>query len=294
MIWNHYHIAESIEDALLALGGAKGPACPVGGGTDLLLEIQQGRHPALDTLVDLTRIPELAKLEIQGDSLVIGAGVPVSVVAVSPLVMGHAPAVCEACALIGGPQVRNSATLGGNVAHALPAADGMISLVALDAEAEIASAEGRRWAPILSLFRGPGQSTLDLSREFLVSFRIPRRNAGEGCAFSRVMRPQGVALPIINMAAWVRREGERIADVRISVGPAGPTPQRARTVEDALRGKIYSQTNLDSTVELWRSSMRFRSSPQRSGADYRYHLSGVLFHEVLSRAWQRSFDATAG
>ena len=205
MTWNHYHIAESIDDALAALNEAQGQACPLGGGTDLLLEIQQGHRPAVDTLVDLTRIPELVRLEIQQDRLFIGAGVPVSQVAEDRLVQHHARAVCEACALIGGPQVRNTATLGGNVAHALPAADGMISLVALDAEAEIAAPDGRRFAPILSLFRGPGQSALDLGKEFLVGFRIQTRRPGEGSAFSRVMRPQGVALPILNMAVWLRR-----------------------------------------------------------------------------------------
>jgi xanthine dehydrogenase FAD-binding subunit len=293
MIWNHYHIAESIEDALAALRGAQGPACPLGGGTDLLLEIQQGHRPAVDTLVDLTRIPELVRLEIQEGRLFIGAGAPVSRIAEDGLVCAHAPAVAEACALIGGPQVRNSATLGGNVAHALPAADGMIALVAMDAEAEIASESGRRRAPLLSLFRGPGQTSLDLSREFLVGFHLNLRQPGEGCAFSRVMRPQGVALPILNMAAWLRREGERIAGIHIAVGPAGPTPQRAGPVEEFLCGCIYTPANIEAAVEIWHTSMRFRTSPQRASAEYRYHLSGVLYQEVISRAWQRSFESAS-
>ena len=202
MNWNHYLIPLSIEEALAALAASEGPACPVGGGTDLLLEIQQGHHPPVDTLVDVTRIPELTRLEIQDGNLFIGAGVPVAEVAEAGLVRTHAAAVSEACALIGGPQVRNSATLGGNVAHALPAADGMIALVAMDAMADIAGSAGRRRVPILSLFRGPGQSTLEPTREFLVGFWIEARKAQQGCAFSRVMRPQGVALPILNMAVW--------------------------------------------------------------------------------------------
>ena len=288
MNWNHYHIAHSVEDALAALAGSAGAVCPIGGGTDLLLDIQQGHHLPVDTLVDLTQVPEMTRLELQDGRLYIGAGVPVSRVAESELVRAHAPAVAEACALIGGPQVRNTATLGGNVAHALPAADGMISLVAMDAQAEIASAGGRRLVPILTLFRGPGQSTLEPRREILVSFRVETRENGQGCAFSRVMRPQGVALPILNMAAWVQREGDRIAAVRISVGPAGPTPQRAQAVEEFLTGCIYTPANIAAAIEVWRSTMRFRTSPQRASAEYRTHLSGVLFEEVMTKAWQRS------
>src|SRR5574338_1188901 len=137
--WNHYYRAKSIEDAVEAMRRSQGLVRPIAGGTDLLLEIQQGRHAQIDTLVDVSAIPELRCLEIRGSELFIGAGVPVGELAQAPLVIKHAQAVAEACGLIGGPQVRNTATLGGNVAHALPAADGMISLVALDAEVEIAS-----------------------------------------------------------------------------------------------------------------------------------------------------------
>lgn len=291
MYWKHYFTPPSVEDALKYLAEAQGPACPIGGGTDLLLEIQQGHRPPVDTLVDLTRIEELNCLEEEPGALFLGAAVPVSRIAESALVRAHAPAVCEACGLIGGPQVRNSATLGGNVAHALPAADGMISLAAMDAVAEIASAEGRRTAPILSLFSGPGQSSLDLKRELLVGFRIPLRREGEGSAFSRVMRPQGVALPILNMAAWISRAGETIRAVRIAVGPAGPTPQRARAVEDFLTGSIFNAANLRAATDVWNTSIRFRTSPQRATAEYRRHLCGMLFEEVLEMAWQRTFSA---
>ena len=96
----------------------------------------------------------------------------------------HAQALVEACDLIGGPQVRNVATLGGNVAHALPAADGTIALLALDAEAEIASlmaptavrcvAYETRRIPIKELFLGPGKSSLKHGEELIVGFYLPR------------------------------------------------------------------------------------------------------------------------
>ena len=289
-IWKHYLVAHSLPEAFEALASAA--SRPVAGGTDLLLELQQGRHSPLDTLVDITCIPELTCLEIRGSELFIGAAVPVSEVSESALVRRHAMAVSEACGLIGGPQVRNTATLGGNVAHALPAADGMIGLLCMDAQVEIASASGLRRAPMLSLFRGPGQSTLAADREILVGFYLPLLDSGQASAFRRVMRPQGVALPVLNLSVWLARAGERIEEIRIAVGPAGPVPQRARAVEDCLRGALYNEAALDAARQVWNQTMHFRTSPQRATAGYRSHLSVYLLEEVLSAAWQRA-EATA-
>ncbi|WP_299024737.1 xanthine dehydrogenase family protein subunit M [uncultured Thermanaerothrix sp.] len=288
--WNTYVLAHSIEEALDILSHAPGSALPVAGGTDLLLEIQQGEHEPVHTLVDITHIPELKRLEETEDHLFIGAAVPVSRVAESPLVRHHATAVAEACSQIGGPQVRNSATLGGNVAHALPAADGMIALLALDARAEVASLEGRRLEPMENLFKGPGQTALDLRREILVGFHVPLRRLHQASAFGRVMRPQGVALPILNTAVWVERHGEVIGDIRVAIGPSGPVPRRASAVEAVLRGQPCDQETFAAARRAIRESIRFRSSPLRASAEYRYHLSGVLLEEVVIKAWQRTLE----
>jgi len=291
-LWNRYLLPVSIEEALLALRNAPGPACLVAGGTDLLIELQQGRHDPVDTLVDISRIPELTCLEVRGDDLFIGAAVPVSQLAESPLVRRHAEALAEACGLIGGPQVRNAATLGGNVAHALPAADGMIALAALDAKAEIASEDGKsfslRRAPLFSLFLGPGQSALARDRALLVGFYLPLRRPGEGSAFLRVMRPQGVALPILNLAVWLARAGDRIVDIRLAAGPAGPTPRRAVDVEEVLRGAVFSQQTMEQARRIWHETVSFRSSLRRASAEYRHHLSNDLLEAGLERAWLRA------
>ena len=287
-LWNHYHIATSIEDALEALENLPQPACLVAGGTDLLLELQQGHHPPVQTLVDLTRIPELNKLEIRDGRLFIGASVPVNCVSESPLVLTHAQAVAEGCALIGGPQVRNAATLGGNVAHALPAADGMIGLVAADAAAVVADRTGCREVPILSLFNGPGQSSLVAGKELLVGFYVKTQRPGQASAFRRIMRPQGVALPILNTAVWVERDGANLKQVRIAIGPAGPIPQRALSLENFLNGTVFNRANLEGVKALLRTTMRFRTSPYRSTADYRYDVGEALLEEVLTAAWLRS------
>ncbi len=286
--WEHYHVATDVADALQALTDAAGPVSVIGGGTDLLLDIEQGRHEPAHTLVDVTRVPEMCAIELRSETLFVGAGAALSLVVASPLVAAHAQALQEAANLIGGPQVRNTATLGGNVAHALPAADGTIALVALDAQAEIAGAGGRRLAPIESLFRGPGKSTLDAGRELLVGFHLPRRQAGESSAFRRVMRPQGVAIAILNLGVWLHRQGGTIASIRIAAGPSGPVPQRLRGAETVLVGRTPDQSSLEAAVDALLSEARFRTSPHRASADYRRHLAGVLLAETLHAAWERA------
>ncbi len=287
--WSNYVLVHTIDEALLAMASAPGPARPVAGGTDLLLDIQQGHVPSIDTLVDITGIEEMQCLELRGDTLFIGAAVPVRAITESPLIRQHALALAEACGLIGGPQVRNTATLGGNVAHALPAADGTIALAALDAQVEIAGPEGRRLAPILSIFQGVGRSVL-CAGEILVGFHLARRGEGQASAFGRVMRPQGVALPIINLAVWLERDGERIKSIRIAAGPSGPVPQRASALEACLIGEKYSPEALEKAKKLVDTSLRFRTSPQRATAAYRYHLCKVLLEDVTGKAWERAVE----
>jgi len=292
-LWSKYVLAETIDEAVSALAQASGAAKPVAGGTDLLLELQQGRQNPVHTLVDVSAIPDLLRLEERGGQLFVGAGVPVARIVEHPLMRLNAPAVVEACGLIGGPQVRNTATLGGNVAHALPAADGMISLAAMDAVAEVAGANGVRLVPLLQLFRGLGKNVLTENNEILVGFYLPLRQAGQGSAFARIMRPQGVALPILNMAIWLQRSGDKIECARIAVGPAGPTPQRALAVEEFLYGRRFDPETVNQAVDLIRSTLKFRTSPRRATAEYRQHLVGVLLLEVLDKVWQRASNLEA-
>jgi len=286
--WQNYYLAHSIPDALQALTACDGPARLIAGGTDLLLDLQQGRHPPLDTLVDITAIPEMRLIELRGGELFIGAGVTHSQIVASPLLAAHAPALVEACGLIGGPQVRNVATLGGNVAHALPAADGAIALLALNATAEITTLGGARRLPLIELYRGPGLSALEPRRELLSGFYLATRQSGQASAFQRVMRPQGVALPVLNMAVWLQREGDLLTNVRIAVGPAGPKPVRARAAEAVLRGRPFSPAHLKPALEALLAEVQLRTSPHRATATYRRRLSGVLLESVLTRAWQRA------
>lgn len=287
-LWQQYLRPESVAEALQVLASAPGPACPLAGGTDLMLDLQQGRHAPVHTLVDLTAIPEMTVLEIRQGELYVGAAVPLSRIAASPIVEEQAQALVEACGLIGGPQVRNVATLGGNVAHALPAADGTIALLALDAQAEVASLQKRRRVPLAGLFVGPGQSSLKIGEELLVGFYLPLCAAHQASAFERIMRAQGIALPILNLAVWLERCADRIANVRIAVGPGGRTPFRAQATEKVLNGKPLTAETVTSALDVLFQEARFRTSPQRASAEYRRHLAAALLKDTLEVAWQRA------
>ncbi len=287
--WNHYYIATTIQDALQALDAAQGSARPIAGGTDLLLDLQQGRHPPIDTLVDITNIPELTALELRGQELFIGAALPLRELIKSPLVQQHAQALSDACSLIGGLQVRNTATLGGNVAHALPAGDGTIALLALEAQAEIARKGQLHRLPLTELFIGPGRSTLEVNREFLSGFYLPVADERQSSAHSRVMRPQGVAIAILNMAVWIHRQENKISSLRIALGPAGPVPFRAYKTEAFLCGQTFTEEMLEHASQILLTETNFRTSRHRATAEYRQHLASVLLKETISAAWQRTF-----
>jgi len=289
--YNKYLIPNSIQDALRVLSEfAPSSVRLVAGGTDLLLDLRQGRHSALEALVDVNSIPDLQRFEVQGDHLYIGAAVPLNDITESPMVIQYAQALSEATGLIGGPQVRNTATLGGNVAHALPAGDGTISLLSLDAKVEVASKDGIRTVPLIDLYAGPGKSTLDPQGELIVGFVLPIKQAGQASSFKRVMRPQGVALPILNMSVWLEREGDTIKDIRIAVGPAGRTPQLGRDAENILRGKVLTDTVLDEALEALLESISLRTSKLRASKEYRVHLTGVLLRSVVNCAWERAIE----
>jgi CO/xanthine dehydrogenase FAD-binding subunit len=218
----------------------------------------------------------------------VGAAVSVNRIVHDSLADVHAQALTEACNLIAGPQVRNVATLGGNVAHALPAADGTIALLALNAQAEVAGSTGIRRIPFKDLFLGPGKSALKHGEELLVGFYLPLSTPHQASCFKRIMRPQGVALPIINLAIWLERTNDAISQIRIAVGPGGPTPWSGIEAEKKLTGKPLNEETFSAAVEVLLAQVGFRSSARRASSDYRRHIVVGLFRDVLETAWARA------
>jgi carbon-monoxide dehydrogenase medium subunit len=102
------------------------------------------------------------------------------------------------------------------------------------------------------------------------------------------MRPQGVALPIINLAIWLERKDDMIGQMCLAVGPGGPTPWRGTDVEQALIGKSLNEETFNVAVEALLNQVGFRSSARRASADYRRHIVTGLFKDVLETAWDRA------
>jgi CO/xanthine dehydrogenase FAD-binding subunit len=285
---DQYLLSHSVEETLHFLSACAGKARILAGGSDLLLELQQGIHPPVQLLVDVTEIEELCALEIRDGALFIGASVTLSRLAQSTLVRQHAQALTDAARLMANPQVCNVATIGGNVAHALPAADGTIALMALDAQAEVASSQGRQLLPLQALFSGPGVSTLDPVHQLLVGFYLPCCQTGQASAFSRRVNPQGTALALLNAAIWLQREGDKLSDARIALGPSGPIPSRMFNSERMLIGFPPSPQVQAAVLQALLEEAHFRTSPHRATEAYRRHLAGVLLDEALAVAWQRA------
>lgn len=290
-LWNYYHVPSTVDEAVDLLAKYRGKARIVAGGTDLLVEMRaEGGHHIPDALIDITLIPELNTITQHNDFVVIGAGVTHTQIVQSSLLSSYATCLVESCGVVGGPQIRNVATLGGNVAHALPAADGTTSLVALDTEVEVIHQGAQRWVSIQDMFLGPGKSLLDPSCDLLLGFRFRACAARESTAFSRIMRPQGVALPILGCAVWIRLDETltMFESGRVSIAPVGPKPERAILIESALQGKTANQQTISEIARYAQTVLHPRTSKYRATADYRLEMIGVLLKRTLSRAVKRA------
>ena len=286
-IYSDISSPDSVQSLKAVLGNAPANTRILAGGTDLLLELKQGIKPPAELVVDVSEIPEMLKLEEQGPKIFIGAAVPLADLTSSTLIREKATALYEACRLIGGPQVRNVATLGGNVGHALPAADGSIALLSLDAQADVLTAEGITRFQLLELYQGPGQTALN-PKDVILGFWVDGAGKNQASAFKRIMRPQGVALPILNVAVWLERSVDIIRSIRIAVGPGGPVPTRATAAEEYLAGKKADDDILQHAADLLQGEIKLRTSAMRATAGYRKHLCVQLFKDVLLEAWKRA------
>src|SRR5512139_1376929 len=286
-LWSEYYLPVSVDEAVGLLARHGGKARVVAGGTDLILDLQQGNEHPVEALVDVTHIVGLNEICEADGYLTVGAGVTHNQIVENALLQQKGTALVEASYVVGGPQVRNVATIGGNVAHALPAADGTTALNALDAEVEVASFGERRWIPFESLFTGPGKSAVDSTREVLTALRFKATGNHEASAFSRIMRPQGVALPIMNFSAKVRVMDDRIEEVALAAAPVAPTPFRCRQTETFLTGKPATADSIEAAVEVLLSECKPRTSPHRATAEYRKEVLPVLLRRTVSRAIER-------
>ncbi len=292
--WKHYHAPTSVEDAVGLLVSYGGRAQVLGGGTDMLLEIQQGLKPPVEAVVDPSRIPGLKDIAGDARHIVIGCAVTHTQIIHDPRIRTRGTCLAEGCGVIGGPQVRNVGTLAGNVAHALPAGDGTIALLALGGEVEVCDRDGHRWLPLGETFLGPGKSAIDHHQALITRLRFEPTGEREGSAFFRVMRPQGVALPMISMAARLQLDAsERISAVRITIGPAAPVPYLAEPAMAAAFGHPADAATFEAAAEAVLDSVTFRDSKYRATRAYREEMIRTHLPAVLARAAERARSGQA-
>lgn len=248
------HLAPTtLVQALAALSGEGGTTL-LAGGTDLMPQSRAGRIRPSRTLLSLRRVPGLDGIAVEGDeTLVLGALVSVTTLLGDPLVRGHAPLVADAAGHFASEQIRNAATLGGNLCNASPASDLATPLLALDAEVELASlgeagAIRRRRVAIAEFFTGPGR-TQRAADELLVAVRIPLAPRDQRRAFYKGGTRPGLDISTISIAIAARRDDDgRLSGLRIALGAVGPTPLRARRTEALVEGKAPDAAQIEAAA----------------------------------------------
>jgi CO/xanthine dehydrogenase FAD-binding subunit len=253
------------------------------GGTDLVIAMKEkGLLPKY--IVDLKRVPGLAGIrENDNGTMTIGALTTMYAIETSPVIKKKYPFLAQSAAEVGSIQIRNRATIGGNMANATPSADVAPSLIALNATAQIASASGERTVSMDEFFRGPGQSVMSAD-EILTEITIPKTGlqlVGEYIKFS----PRDMMdLAYIGVAVAYHFGGDKkCTGVRIVLGAVAPTPIRAKNSEALLENQVLSEA-LAAKVgdEAARESKPI--SDVRSSADYRRAMVGVMTKRAILNA----------
>jgi len=269
--------------ALEMMGTLDNPM-PIAGGTDIVPTFRDlGSKPV--QLVDLGLIDELAGIEEEDGYVLIGPTTTHNQMLASKLIEEAAPALHDAARWIGSVQIRNRGTVGGNLCNASPAADTAPPLLVHNAAAHIVSLEEGHWIPLLQLFKGPKMTAME-KNEILGGLKFPIVK-GAGSSFQRIGRRKGFTLSVVNAAAYVERDGEKLREVRIALGSVAPTPIRALKVEDEIRGRKMSEELIEEaaagSIEAAKPIDDIRGT-----AEYRKDMIGVLVKRAMREAWTRA------
>lgn len=278
-----YYEAPSAEDAVEYLA-QRPEALIISGGTDVLIRLREGRiHRA--SLVGITRIPSCTAISMdQAGRIFIGSAVTFRHIQDSPIVKEHLPLLALAVDQIGGPQIRNMGTLGGNLCNGMPSADSAPSMLAFEAQVHILSASGSRTCPVTEFYRSTGVTALapgELVTGFSFTPEHYRAFAGHYIKYS--MR-QAMDIATVSCAVLLRLEEDRhtIGDVRVSMGVVAPTPVRLPETEAALRGR--GPEVFGSAAQTLRREISPRSS-WRAKEDFRRHIAGEIFFQAVQTAY---------
>lgn len=247
------------------------------GGTNLLIYIKDGIIRE-GTIVDVTRLPELRGVHRENGTVEIGAAETMTDLLNSGVLRESIPFIPECLRDFGNLLVRNTSTIGGNIADASPIADSAPPLMVLDAEIIAASSAGTRAIPIDEFFVKP-QKTMLKPDEVLVKFRIPVPEAGRG-KFIKLGLRRGTSCSVTSVAVWLVKDKKTIQDVRIALGGVAPRPIRAKATEKAFTGAPLDEQTIDRVAE----GVKKEISPitdVRGSAEYRREVSVRLLARAV-------------
>jgi CO/xanthine dehydrogenase FAD-binding subunit len=276
-----YKTPNTIEEAIELLWRSKGKAKIIAGGTDLVIGLRNGDQKP-QTLIDVTKIEELQKIEEKNGTISIGATVTHSEIASSSLLKRYGKVLSDAASEIGSPQVRNLGTIGGNIINASPAADTIPPLMVLNATGRIFSRGGDRQLPLYQLFKGPYKTNLR-PHELLVQIIFQKLPSDIRSSFVRLARRDAMAIARMSVAVVLQIEKNRIGDVRIAVGSVTPTPQRMSEAETFLKGKSPDEESFQK-ASLKVTETMIRQSGIRPSTSYKKPVVEALFIRAMRKA----------
>ena len=216
----------SLDEVLSLLSRYKGDAKPLAGGTDLIPQVRRREMSAPRVFLDLKGIPGLDTITYDATKgLTIGATATIANVERSPLVREHYPMLSNALTTMASPQVRNRATVTGNICSAVPSADSAPTLLVMEAILKLQSQKGERLVPITQFFTGPRQTVL-ANDELITEIQIPVPPPKSRGVYLKLSPRKSMDLAVVGVAAFVVRDGDTCKDVRIALGAVAPTPIR--------------------------------------------------------------------
>jgi len=278
-----YHAPTTIAEAVNLLNAHEATAV-LAGGTDLVPKIKQALlRPA--HVVNLKRIPELAGVREEAEVIRIGALTRLRDLERSIIVTEKLPLLYEAVRHIGSVQIRNMATVGGNLCNASPAADSAQALIALGAVANIAEPGGERAVELESFFTGPGKTVLGRG-EVLAYLTVPYPEKGNRCAFIKVGRTS-LDLATVSVALSAQMRKESVETARVVMGAVAPTPLRLRVVEQHLTKRKLSVDAIEEAGRIASESIK-PITDIRGTAEYRRDAAKGIMMEALTRVLDES------
>ncbi|MBW1802939.1 MAG: xanthine dehydrogenase family protein subunit M [Deltaproteobacteria bacterium] len=280
-----YLSCESIEEACSLLGKYGEEARVLSGGTDLLIKM---KHKMMTPgyLINIKRIPDLNYIrQDDGRQVAIGALTTVQAVKNSPLIKKKYHALNDATGVLGTRQVRNLATVCGNLCNASPAAECAPALLALNARARIAGKSGRRVIDLKDFFLEPGKIAL-AHDEILTEIQIPEPETNTGGVYLK-HSTRRIDVAIVGVAVVVRMDGPKVEDIRIALGAVGPTPFRAEKAEAILKGRKADEERVQKAAAM-ASDESFPIDDLRGQKDYRKEMVATLVKQGIEGAISRA------